>query len=271
MTPFRAQDRELLVFDLDGTLLNAEHQIPQSLRTMLLTLRQSGIEMTLATGRPFAAVKDFIVELELTLPLITFNGAVVITPEGKPLSVQPLPLKTARTILKHLEATSAANHLYLNPADDFFHTDHPWKPTDHLMLKDGLNYRYSPTLGDVLREFATDPVKMFSIGPRHELEHVQQRLKDIAPAVSCFFSEHDMIEFLAPDTNKGTALDFLCESLGRTPDSVIAFGDNMNDLEMLQTAGTGVAMAEAPEKLQQAADYVTSDIEAFLNKRFKGI
>jgi HMP-PP phosphatase len=271
MTSFRTQDRDLLVFDLDGTLLNADHQIPQSLRTMLLDLRQSGIEITLATGRPFAAVKDFILELELTLPLITFNGAVIITPEGKPLSVQPLPLETSRAILKHLETTSAANHLYLNPADDYFYTDHRWKPTDHLMQKDGLNYRYSPTLGDVLREFATDPVKMFSIGPRPELEYVQQQLHDMTPAVSCFFSEHDMIEFLAPGVNKGTALGLLCEALGRTTDSIIAFGDNMNDLEMLQVAGTGVAMTAAPEMLQKAADWNTNDIEAFLANRFKGI
>jgi Cof subfamily protein (haloacid dehalogenase superfamily) len=269
MTQLPTQPNELLVFDLDGTLLDENHQIPKSLRTLLLTLRQSGIEMTLATGRPFAAVRSFIDELELTLPLITFNGAVVITPDGVPLSVHPLPLASAKGILRHIEATSAANHLYLNPADDFFYSDHQWKPDDHLIQKDGLKYRYSPSLLNMLCEVGSDPVKMFSIGPRQELEHVQQWIRQTEPSVSCFFSEHDMIEFLGPAVSKGTALEFLCDAIGRTTKSVIAFGDNMNDLEMLKVAGTGIAMTAAPQELQTTATQVIDNIENYLRNRFK--
>lgn len=268
---FQTPVNELLIFDLDGTLLNEKHQIPEGLRSMLHALRQSGIEMTLATGRPFAAVKHFIDELDLTLPLITFNGAVVSSPRGGLLSVHPLPFDAAKAVLARLGKTTAANHLYLNPTDNYFYTDHAWKSTDHLMQKDGLGYKHSPTLFDVLRETAADPVKMFSIGPRNELEDVQQWARETESTVSCFFSEHDMIEFLAPGITKGTALEFLCESLNRPPESVIAFGDNMNDLEMLQIAGTGVAMAKAPAELQQVADHVTRSIEAFLTQRFNGI
>ena len=51
---------ELLVFDLDGTLLDASHRIPETIRTLLFRLREAGIETTLATGRPYAAVQKFI-------------------------------------------------------------------------------------------------------------------------------------------------------------------------------------------------------------------
>ena len=69
---------QLLVFDLDGTLLDSSHQIPPSAHELLLAFRQAGLETTIATGRPFASAQRFMQALELTLPVILFNGAAVI-------------------------------------------------------------------------------------------------------------------------------------------------------------------------------------------------
>lgn len=254
----------LLVFDLDGTLLNSSHRIPADVRTMLMALRGSDVETTLATGRPFAAVQEFIGELELQLPLIVFNGAVVITPDGRQLSVRPLPLSPAKRILDLLEETSAANHLYLQPTDEWFYTDQQGAAAEHITKKDGIGFRYIPSLLDVLSDATSDPVKMFSIGPRNELERLKETIQRTESTVSCVFSEHDMLEFLGPNVNKGTALEILCDSIGAVRESVFAFGDNMNDFEMLQVAGTGVSMDTAPDELQAEADWIIRDIAAFL-------
>ena len=259
---------QLLVFDLDGTLLDSSHRIPAELRDVLFVLREKGIETTLATGRPFAAVQGFIRELELQLPLIIFNGAVVITPEGQPLSARYLPLSAARTILDFLADTSAANHLYLHPEDDFFYSDQQAAAAALIMEKDGVASRYVQSLSGVLNDANCDPVKMFSIGLRDELEQLKTNIGQVEPSVTCVFSEHDMLEFLGPNVNKGTALSALCDEVGIARESVIAFGDNMNDFEMLQAAGTGVAMATGPDALQTAADCVIGDIAAYLRKQF---
>ena len=258
----------LLVFDLDGTLLDSSHQIPADVRSLLLDLRKSGIETTLATGRPFAAVQGFIRELELQLPLIVFNGAVVATPAGEQLSSRHLPLSAARTILGLLDNTSAANHLYLHPTDDFFYTDQQGAAAELIMEKDGMDCRLVESLPGVLKDANCDPVKVFSIGPRDELEQVKTTIHQLDPSITCVFSEHDMLEFLGPNVNKGTGLSILCESIGVAREAVIAFGDNMNDFEMLQAAGTAVAMATGPDVLQAAADWVISDMPAFLRKQF---
>lgn len=258
----------LLVFDLDGTLLDSGHQIPADVRSMLLDLRKSGVETTLATGRPFAAVQSFIDELDLQLPLVVFNGAVVITADGRSLSTRLLPLSAARTILGLLDGMSAANHLYLYPADDSFCTDRQGTAAAHVMEKDGMGCRYVPSLLDLLDEADCDPVKMFSIGPRDELEQLKTAIQQVEPSVTCVFSEPDMLEFLGPDVNKGTALSILCESIGIAPEAVIAFGDNMNDLEMLQAAGTGVSIDTAPDELQAEADVVIHDVAGFLRDHF---
>ncbi len=258
---------QLLVFDLDGTLLDSSHRISANMRTMLLALRETGVETTLATGRPFAAVQKFIGELELHLPLIIFNGAVVITPDGRQLSSRHLSRSAATTILNLLDDTSASNQLYLYPTDDFFYSDRQGPAAEHIMKRDGVDCRYVQSLLDVLNDADCDPVKMFSIGPRDELERLRTTIHQVEPSVTCVFSEHDMLEFLGPNVNKGTALSILCESIGEAHESVIAFGDNMNDFELLQVAGTGVAMDTAPAKLRAEANLVIRDIAEFLHDR----
>lgn len=254
----------LLVFDLDGTLLDSSHRIPAEVRIMLLALRERGVETTLATGRPFAAIQGFIGELKLQLPVIVFNGAVVIAPDARQLSSRHLPRTAAKTILGFLEKTSASNQFYLNASDDRFYSDRQGEAAKHLMKKDGIGCRYVPSLLDVLNDANCDPVKMFSIGPRDELEQVKSTVQQVEPSVTCVFSEHDMLEFLGPNVNKGTALEILCDSIGAVRESVFAFGDNMNDFEMLQVAGTGVSMDTAPDELQAGADWIIRDIAAFL-------
>jgi len=258
----------ILVFDLDGTLLNSSHRIPTNVRTMLIGLREIGVETTLATGRPFAAVQSFIGELELQLPLIVFNGAIVIAPDGQLLSARPLPLSAATTILHLLDDTSSSNQLYLDAADDRFYSDRQGVAAEHIMKKDGVGCRYVQSLLDVLNDADSDPVKMFSIGPRNELEQLQQAVRQAEPSISCVFSEHDMLEFLGPNVNKGTALDILCDAIGMPLDSVTAFGDNINDFEMLRVAGTGVSMDTAPAELREEADLTIHDIAGFLHNHF---
>lgn len=262
---------ELLVFDLDGTLLNSNHRIPANSRDRLFSLREVGIETTLATGRPFAAVKQFIRELELRLPVIVFNGAVIITPDGQELSSRHLSLAAAKTIVELLQETSAANHVYVSAPDDFFYTDRQGTEADLIMAKDGMRYRYVPSLLDVLGDVTCDPVKIFSIGDRTELETIQTSIQELEPRISSVFSEHDMLEFLGQDVSKGTALIALCDEIGISCETVTTFGDNMNDFEMLQAAGTGIAMSAAPKELKEVADCVIDDIEAYLTNRFKGL
>ena len=262
---------QLLVFDLDGTLLDSSHRVPPGVRDLLFAFREKGIETTLATGRPFAAVKDYIQELELQLPFIVFNGAVVSTPGGQPLSIRPLPLASARTILGLLAETPAANQLYLHPSDNFFYSDRQGEAAEHITQKDGVACRQVRSLLDVLNDTDRDPVKMFSVGARDELEQVKAAIQRIEPDVTCVFSEHDMLEVLGPEVNKGTALSVLCDEVGIDRESVIAFGDNMNDFEMLQEAGLGVAMSTGPVALQETADRVISDMSAFLREHLVAV
>jgi Cof subfamily protein (haloacid dehalogenase superfamily) len=260
--------RRLLVFDLDGTLLGTDHRIPNRLRSQLLAMREVGIETTLATGRPYAAVGQFIDELELRLPLILFNGAALVEPDGGVVSLQRLPIGIAREALRLLRQTSAANHLYMEPADTHLVADRLGPAAKRVLEKDGMPTRQVDDLAGFLETSGAGPIKIFSIGPRDELERVQKRFRCVAPDATCVFSEHDMLEVLAPGVTKGRALQTLCDMKGIDIEDVTAFGDNLNDLEMLRVAGHAVAMPAAPDAMIEAADVVTDDLGSYLDARF---
>ena len=258
----------LLVFDLDGTLLGPDHRIPDRVRGLLLELRAAGIETTLATGRPYAAVRRFVDELDLRLPLILFNGAAVVEPDGRVLSLRPLPLPIALGALELLRETSAANQLYMRPADTQFVTDRLGPEAESILEKDGMSAESVDDLAAYLEAEDVGPIKVFSIGAREELERVRERLGAVAPEATCVFSEHDMLEILAPGVTKGSALRTLCDKIGVDVEEVTAFGDNLNDLEMLRTAGRGIAMASAPHAMLERADDVTDDLGGYLMAQF---
>ena len=81
---------QLLVFDLDGTLLEPDHRLSDARRALLLTLRDRGIETTIATGRLHAAALPFIEALDIRVPVILYNGALVAQPDGTPLCAHSL-------------------------------------------------------------------------------------------------------------------------------------------------------------------------------------
>jgi Cof subfamily protein (haloacid dehalogenase superfamily) len=264
------REPSLLVFDLDGTLLDGKRRIPARVRRLLFDLRARGIQTTLATGRSYIAVRRYIKELDLQMPLIIFNGAVVATPSGDPLWARHLPKRDAVLACRLLANRKLSIQFYLQPTDDCFHTDRASEAAARIAKKDGVCYRISTDLARLIERRTQDPVKLFSIGPRKDLEAVRDAFKMKAPGMTCVFSERDMLEFLGVGVTKGAALHVLCEHVGVLARDVMAFGDNLNDLEMIRDAGVGVAMAASPKELQHVADEVVGDLEAFLFERFKG-
>ena len=102
-----------------------------------------------------------------------------------------------------------------------------------------------------------DPVKVWVVGNPERLLSLEGELARRAPKVRWVFSERDFLELLPWGVSKGTALRTVCAVLGVPLREVVAVGDNPNDLEMLQAAGLGVAVADAHPAVREAAGYVT--------------
>ncbi|HLT57669.1 MAG: Cof-type HAD-IIB family hydrolase [Limnochordales bacterium] len=253
MTQYR-----LLVSDVDGTLLDSRHRLLPENAAAIRALRAQGALFTLATGRIERAVRPFVEELELDLPLILYNGARVVDPRtGQCLWQAHLPDAAVEAALVLLREFPMDVNLY-SAGQLFVEAITP--RVQAYMAQDGISAR---EVGDLLTFFRTrrpGPVtKLLMIGDEPAFaafaQALAQRLGDPMP-VYLVKSYPIYLEMLPADASKGQGLRHLCRHLGIPLEQVVAVGDAPNDLDMLQAAGLGVAVANAHPDVLAAADYI---------------
>ena len=258
------EEPRMLLFDLDGTLLDSTHRLPSSICDSLFEMRRRGIMITLATGRIFAAAAPFVRQLRIRIPLILYNGAVIAEPTGRIIFERRLDWQVAHDALLLAEQFQVHPQLYVNPSEGFFCVDKATDPIKKFSDKEGIPAKEVGTLALYLAEASINPVKLLIIGSCEELISLRECYQRDHPEPTCVLSEQNYLEILPPSVSKGAAMLHLCKLLGISPQEIVAFGDNLNDREMIQLAGTGIAMANAPEEMREEADLVVEDIGLFL-------
>jgi Cof subfamily protein (haloacid dehalogenase superfamily) len=206
----------------------------------------------IATGRMFQSVRPYAREAGIADPLICYQGAAVVDPAtGEFLRHEPIPLALAREAIDAVEAEGYMLNVYvddelyvreLTPAAERYATFQKLRITE---------------VGNLAAWLDRPPTKLVSVADSDELDILQPRLKDrfgnrlhISKSLPIF------LEFSASGVTKGSGLDFLAERLGFSPEQTVAFGDGENDVELLEWAGYGVAVANAHERLRALADLV---------------
>lgn len=242
----------LLVADIDGTLVNAAREITPPVRAAVAAAQSRGTRVCLATGRIWPSAKQFVERLGADSPAILYNGGLVYDFKGDEIWLRrTLGLEQARSVLRILRRhPSVQPHLYV---DDRVYVPAMNELTEAYQEKDSL--RAEP-VGDLANWLEKDPMKILIIGERPALEAVVDDIELLPYEVNHVFSETIYLEVLPPGVDKGTALQAVAARLGLQREEIIAVGDNLNDLAMVEYAGIGVAMANAPEALRARADFV---------------
>ena len=249
--------RYLIAVDLDGTLLRDDKTISERNLRALHAAREAGHEVMIATGRPKRHSITYYEQLGLTTPIINFNGALVHHPNDPSYAVthRPIPLKTAHEIIEEVAETKAHNIVV--------------EVTDHVYFQKEPQEFYSPyaeralsvTSGNLLKQLRDEPTSLLIHATKDHVEQVRMRLNDVhAEAVlnrQWRMPEH-MIEVMSKNTSKALGLREVSKHLNIDRSNIIAFGDEENDLEMLDYVGTGVAMGNAIDQLKVVANEVTA-------------
>lgn len=257
----------LLVLDLDGTTVGLSNQIQPQVAQAIAAARASGVQVAIATGRMFRSALRFHQDLDLALPLMAYQGALIKAPAtDKVYRHWTVPQAQILALLDYFQQVEFAEqlsiHLYVN---DQLYVREILPETVAYAERSGIE----PTAVGDLRQFvltAPEPTKLLALSEQPAL--IDQLLLDLrqqySPAELYFTkSVATFFEATHPQVNKGTAVRYLAEELlGLTADQVMAIGDNFNDLEMLEYAGIGVAMANAPAAVRAAANWVAPDVEA---------
>lgn len=249
----------LLAIDIDGTLLDSSGRLPDAHRAALVEASALGVEIALVTGRSFHFTGPVVDLLPIPLTLIVNNGAVVKRKDGATELRHALSRETARRVLdetRHLEDSVA---IVFDRPDErqivFERMDwaHPNRRGYYDKNKAFIAKTRAP-LRDALTE---DPIQVMfngSVGPMRALVE-SLRSMPMANQFSVAITEYVARDFSLVDVNgagcsKGTTLATWVERRGWTPVDVAAIGDNLNDVEMLDFAGTAYVMGNATETLK---------------------
>lgn len=240
----------LAAFDMDGTLLLPNHQPGEQTLDTLQALHQRGIHLVLATGRHLLEMQMLREKMALPAWLISGNGTRVHDPSGQLIAAQDLPAAVAETVIHGHWTTSASLHVF---NDQGWFTDRPRPELLNAHQMSGFRYQ----LCDLKALPAHQVTKICFIDEHPRLLALKTEL-DVAlgDQADICFSAVNCLEVLPAGCNKGSALSQLCEHLSLTMAECMAFGDAMNDREMLAQAGQGFIMGNAMAQLKAALPHL---------------
>ncbi|MGZ3587521.1 MAG: Cof-type HAD-IIB family hydrolase [Candidatus Limnocylindrales bacterium] len=248
--------------DLDGTLVGPEMVIRPRVQAAVAAARGQGVIVALATGRMYRSSVRFAAALGLDAPLICYQGAYVREPPGaagepgRLLRHVCLPADVAREAIAWSRARGLDPHV--NVEDRLLMERGDEGAADYERLS-GIEAEFVP---DLLAALARPVTKVLAVGAAGDPESLLEEAQAVfAGRAEVTVSHAEYLEFTAPGVTKGRALRWLARRLHVPLAATMAMGDQFNDLEMLRTAGHGVAMASAPEPVRAVARHVTAAVD----------
>lgn len=249
---------DIVFSDIDGTLVDDNHlPMPKTVRK-IKELTQSGIPFILVSARPPMGVKRVLDMLGISSPMICFCGGVITDGKGGILADHGIPMDTAMKIKGYFERkfpdVCVCSYLY----DRWFCDDasHYW-----------VNYEIGVTgmtpeeirLNDLAK--TEDRVhKLLCMGDPGQMDTAQKELTALYSSDAAIYrSKREYIEVTPKGVSKSGAIRELCKIYSTDASRVLAFGDNFNDLDMLEYAGFSVAMGNAPDEIKAVCSAVTAD------------
>ncbi len=247
---------KLVATDLDGTLVGRDLRISPRARRAVQRVHDAGVHFVMATGRMFRSTLPYARDCDVVTPLITYQGALIRDPR----TMEDLWHRTIAPELtsEALEALAEAGlHVNLYVNDELL--------VEKITPQSELYSRISQVQPRVVASFhdpqLSSPTKLVAIGDPEQIDRWVPLLKErFGNRLYVTKSIAPFLEIANAEINKSVALAHLAERLGVKREDVIAFGDGMNDLDMLEWAGCGVAMGNASEALKAVADRVAAPI-----------
>lgn len=260
-------DIRIIALDLDGTLLNENKELPEANLRALEAAAAKGIHIVPTTGRYYGGMPQVIRDLPFVRYAITVNGAQAVdTHTGEVLYRAEIPWQRAVDLMAYFDTLPVAYDCFLD--NDAFmtadlqnriaeYTDHP----QYQKLVRELR-RPVPELKAFVAERQRDVQKtqIFTMDMElraRMLRELPEMFEDVVTSSALLHN----VEINDRRGNKGDALLALAAHLGCTAEQIMACGDGLNDLSMIEAAGLGVAMGNAEEALKACADYITDDCD----------
>lgn len=268
----------LLALDIDGTILRDDGTLSPLMAEVLQKLQtEKGILVTLVSGRLVSSMRDLARTLNIRIPIISSNGAVIFDLQrDQRLFYRPIPLATAKSVLAYLEdhlprdlLVNHDNGFYINRQNSLLRIPDPSPWVRERLAR--------CTVVDRLAEGVHfEPLKISILEETRRIPETIARLEEgFGSKLNIYASSEFSIDLNASEVSKGKTLARLAVRLGIRREEIMAAGNAENDLDMIRFAGVGVAMENAPPAVRRAADVVAGDNNkdglAYLLKDYFGV
>lgn len=249
---------KLIALDVDGTIMNKNYRISERVKKTISAATKKGVHVLIATGRMYSATVPIGIELNLTTPLIVYQGSMVkeFYKSDKTLLHYTLNKDLSLNLINDLRLKDVQINIYL---DDKLYVEKSSPILDEYVTKRHVPFYQLKSFEDAKKLLPTkilvmhhDPVKINKI--RDELKEKYSGKLNITKSTDYF------CEFVNSKCSKAGAVSFVAQKYGIDQSEIMAIGDQDNDREMIEYAGIGVAMGNGDENLQKVADYVTDTV-----------
>lgn len=232
------------IFDMDGTLLNDQHELSELTIRTLTELRARKANLIIATGRHINDIRCYIEQLGGGIATITCNGANIHDENGNLIASQELPLTANQSLIPLGNVFDVHTNMY---------THNEWlvsAPCEAMLLAHKISkffYR-EITQQEMLN---TPTLKILFYGEHRELLALREQIDPaIESSLNVTFSDDNYLEIMQKNISKGDALKILLPTLGISLNQTMAFGDSMNDVELFRTAAHPILMENAVKNLK---------------------
>ncbi len=253
---------DLVVLDLDGTLLNSRKEVSETNLNALKALLDQGLHVTLSTGRAYPSAKKYFTYLPFEIPVILQNGALIYVPEnGQIIRKIALDGNLAKLIVQEIKKRELRYFVFVHffeEPDMFTDTQMYGTPFDPYVR---MNEKRIAKVENVEEYIRKEVAEVETICRREDIRGLIERISQYSQAFSSIVSSEidgmTFLEFFGPDCSKSKALFYLRRELNVPMERIVFIGDNLNDIDIMDAVGLSVSMANAPEEVKRHADLVT--------------
>ena len=250
--------RKMIAIDIDGTLTpKFSYTIPKSTINIIKEAKKYAY-ITIVTGRMYSSSILFALILDIDIPIITYQGAYIVNPKtGEFLSKSLLDTQIAEKVIKFVIDRGFDINI--------FSENTVYSVKDNKRVRDySSNFKVSfyirNDIIEILKRDSIKPVKLQIIDTDERIANLEKEVREVFPEVGILKSFSNFLEIVDKSVSKSNALAFLLNKYKIKRENLIAIGDSYNDVDMLDFAGFGIAMEEAPQELKDVASYIAPSV-----------
>lgn len=247
---------KMVVTDMDGTLLNSNHEVSDQFFKLFTHLQQQNILFVAASGRPYYSITEKLNTIKEHITIVAENGGLV--------------LENDKLLLSNALNHQKLSHLFgivntIETAHPLFCTRHKAyiKRTSDELVNLFSEYYSNYTIIDSIKEINDDVIKIALYHSTNSEANIYPFVKHLDNEFNVVVSGKHWVDISDAATNKGNAIEFLQKHHNINPSETMAFGDYNNDFEMLQRATYSYAMANAHDTIKAVANYQTKSNDEF--------